>query len=241
MAIDEFTIIREYIQLVFLSTLYAKKESTSIYFKGGTAIHLLFRAARFSEDLDFTSTLSKKELEAILVDTAKKVNLTIPGVVIKKSEANPSSLTGILSYRSEGAKYPLNLHVEFSLREKPLTRRETLLETVFPLASTPVIRHLDWHEILAEKIRALMVRTRGRDLYDLWFLLTKEIALDWKMAGEKMKLYKKFVSKEDIIERVRAFDERQLKADLQKFLSVSDRKMIPHLKSMLLNRLDELR
>lgn len=241
MAIDEFTIIREYIQLVFLSVLYARNESTKVYFKGGTAIHLLLRAGRFSEDLDFTTTLPKKEIESILLATVKKVNLTVPGVAIRKSKANPSSLTGIVSYRPEGAKYPLNMHVEFSVRETPLTKKETVLETIFPLASSPVIRHLDWNEILAEKVRALMMRSRGRDLYDLWFLLSKEVLLDWKMVGEKMKLYKKAVSQEEIVERVRAFDESQLKSDLQKFLSVSDRKMIPHLRPMLLQKLSDLR
>lgn len=236
-SIDEFTIIREYLQLVLLTELYAKKESTGVYFKGGTAIHLLMNGGRFSEDLDFTATLSKKELQAVFFDMVKKASRTIPGVTIKKSEANPNSLAGIVSYQPEGTKYPLNVHVEFSLRDKPLTKRETVLETIFPLASSPVIRHLDWSEILAEKIRALMTRSRGRDLYDLWFLLSKEIPLNWKMANDKMKLYTKGVRQEDIMKRVRDFDEKQLKSDLQTFLSVPDRKMIPHLKGALLKKL----
>lgn len=74
---------------------------------------------------------------------------------------------------------------------------------------------------------------------DLWFLLSKEVALDWKMVGEKMKLYKKTASRKDIVERVRAFDEHQLKSDLQKFLSASDRKMIPHLRALLSQKLSD--
>jgi len=48
---DGFTIFREYLQLVFLSYLYRERKSNRIYFKGGTAIRLLFDSPRFSEDL----------------------------------------------------------------------------------------------------------------------------------------------------------------------------------------------
>ena len=33
--IDEFTIRREYIQILFLNSLYQQSEATQIYFKGG--------------------------------------------------------------------------------------------------------------------------------------------------------------------------------------------------------------
>ena len=52
--IDGFTIIREYLQLVLLNYLYKNKEAEKIFFKGGTAIRLLFGSTRFSEDLDFS-------------------------------------------------------------------------------------------------------------------------------------------------------------------------------------------
>lgn len=39
--IDNFTILREYLQLVFLGHLYSDRKSKHIYFKGGTAIPLL--------------------------------------------------------------------------------------------------------------------------------------------------------------------------------------------------------
>jgi predicted nucleotidyltransferase component of viral defense system len=45
----------------FLSRLYSRRESENIFFKGGTALHLIFKAPRFSEDLDFTVELEEKE------------------------------------------------------------------------------------------------------------------------------------------------------------------------------------
>ena len=59
--INEATVFREYLQLLFLSKLYTKKQSENIFFKGGTALHLIYKAPRFSEDLDFTVELKEKD------------------------------------------------------------------------------------------------------------------------------------------------------------------------------------
>ena len=47
-------VIREYVQHLFLSHLYALPQSDHLAFKGGTALRLLYGSPRFSEDLDFT-------------------------------------------------------------------------------------------------------------------------------------------------------------------------------------------
>ena len=119
-AIDEFAIIREYIQVVFLSELFSSKASEKIYFKGGTAIHLLLKSGRFSEDLDFTSELSADELDKTIKDTVKRMSMTIPEISIKRTDENKFAYTGILKYQPENSRYPLNLHLDFSFLGKPL-------------------------------------------------------------------------------------------------------------------------
>src|SRR3989338_2304347 len=218
LAIDEFTIIREYIQIVFLSILYSTKESQKIYFKGGTAIRLLLKSGRFSEDLDFTAELAAKEIDAVVNETIKKVSLTVPDVRLKKTHEGNASYTGILSYQPEGMKHPLNIHLDFSLREKPETSKQTVLETDFPVAPQPVVRHMDWQEILAEKIRAFLVRSKGRDVYDLWFMLGKGVGMDWDMINRKAEMYNITTSLQDIKNRVGGFDQKKPKNDLGKFL-----------------------
>ncbi|MBI5414256.1 nucleotidyl transferase AbiEii/AbiGii toxin family protein [Candidatus Peregrinibacteria bacterium] len=236
-AIDEFTIIREYLQVVFLSALYSMKKSQKIYFKGGTAIRLLFNAGRFSEDLDFTTNLTIAELNTLIKNVLRKVLFIIPDTSLKKVKKGNKSYSGILSYTPKDAKYPLSLHLEFSIREIPETSEEHVLQTDFPIPSGAIIKHLSFTEILAEKIRALMLRSKGRDMYDLWFLLSKGVELDLKMVNRKMKFYHIEFSAEDILERIQKFDEKQLKNDLQKFLRVHDRNLIPHLKELILQQM----
>lgn len=177
-AIDEFSVIREYLQVLFLSALYDQKESSKIYFKGGTALRLLLNSFRFSEDLDFTS-----------------------------------------------------------LREKPLTEKDAVLETLFPVSPYPVVKCLSWEEVLAEKIRALMHRAKGRDLFDIWYLLSKGTEIDWEMADKKMAFYKKKVSREDVLSKISSFDRKMLKLDLGKFLPLNQRTIAAHIKEMLMEKL----
>ncbi|NCP87391.1 MAG: hypothetical protein CO094_10085 [Anaerolineae bacterium CG_4_9_14_3_um_filter_57_17] len=71
--INETVIFREYLQLVFLQKLYQKTPSQKIFFKGGTAIHLVYQAPRFSEDLDFSVTSSMSEFTAYIEAVLKRM------------------------------------------------------------------------------------------------------------------------------------------------------------------------
>lgn len=59
--VDKFTIFREYLQTLFLNYLYKEKLAEKIFFKGGTCLHLCYNSPRFSEDLDFLTTLPEEK------------------------------------------------------------------------------------------------------------------------------------------------------------------------------------
>ncbi len=238
--IDKFSVIREYLQIVFLSNLYTRRESDKIFFKGGTALRLLFQSFRFSEDLDFTSLISGKKLFKILEKALKDTNLTIPNVTLKKIEISKVSLTGFLSFKAENLKFPLNVHLDFSFREKPLTSKESILETLFPVGPYPVIRHLEIEEILAEKIRAIMTRAKGRDFFDIWFLLTKQVRINWEMVNKKMLYYKKKISPDDLVRKIKAINSKKMSQDLGKFLPLQQRKIVDNLKELLMEKINNL-
>jgi predicted nucleotidyltransferase component of viral defense system len=236
-AIDEFSVIREYLQILFLSGLYEQRESSRIYFKGGTALRLLINSFRFSEDLDFTSLIPADEIKKILTKIIRKINLVMPDVELRQVKTNINSLTSFLRYKTDEMKFPLNIHLEFSLREKPLTEKDVVLETLFPVSPYPIVKCLSWEEILAEKIRALMHRAKGRDLFDIWYLMSKGTKIDWIMVNKKMAFYNKKVVPEDVVSKIRGFDRKMLKLDLGKFLPVTQRKIAENIKEMLFEKL----
>ncbi len=234
--IDEYSILREYVQILFLSNLYSEKKSSEIYFKGGTAIRLLLNSYRFSEDLDFTSILKEESIEEITASTIKKMNLTLP-VSFKRLKSIDKTFTGTISYNGELYKYPLNIHLDFSLREIPQTRKETVLETLFPISPYPIVIHMDWEEILSEKVRALITRVKGRDLFDIYYLLSKDIKIDLRLVNKKLEYYKKTTTKDDIIAKIKTLEEKQLTNDLNKYLPSTHRKMTSQLKELLIKRI----
>jgi predicted nucleotidyltransferase component of viral defense system len=68
----DLNIRREYIQHLFLSYFYQQPQTNQIFFKGGTALRLIYKSPRFSEDLDFGSTLHDvNEIEKALLDRHK--------------------------------------------------------------------------------------------------------------------------------------------------------------------------
>jgi len=86
-------------------------------------------------------------------------------------------------------EYNNKIKLDFSGREKPIREVKSPSITVYDMEIK--IPTLDLTEILAEKIRALIVRGKSRDLYDVWFLLSKNITLDLDLVNEKLKLYDK--------------------------------------------------
>src|SRR3972149_1697860 len=80
--IDEFSIFREYLQLIFLSYLYQEKGASKIIFKGGTALRLLFGSPRFSEDLDFSTNYDDLEITKLIKKIEVKIDRELPSLTI---------------------------------------------------------------------------------------------------------------------------------------------------------------
>lgn len=234
--IDQYSILREYLQLLFLKYFYESKESRMIYFKGGTAIHFLFGSFRFSEDLDFTSLIPASEIKVLLNKVMVKLETEIAGLELHDLGFKEHSLTEVIKYRSN-LKYPLTIRLEFSVREKPLTRSVSPIETPFPVGAYPLVAHLDSEEILAEKIRAILTRHKGRDLFDFWFLMSKGVKVNVKYVQKKMDWYKIRYEHANLIAAIGKYGQKTINADLGKFLPRHYRSFVNDLKSRALEKL----
>lgn len=235
--IDRVTIEREYWQLLFLQKIYELPGSQKLYFKGGTAIRFLYQSFRFSEDLDFTSVLNKEDTEKLLLKVLNffktKTNTNIEYTkeqVVNKFEAG--SLKYRLLFYPYQSKHKTSIRIDISFREKPQTKEiKVLIPFDYPIAPYPLVVCFSAKELLAEKIRALFKRGKPRDLFDLWFLLTKKTMIDEEMISLKFKYYPglKF-SHFDLIKTIKDYDEKELKNDLNQFLPENYRNFYKQLK-----------
>lgn len=235
--IDHFSILREYIQILFLFHLYNIKNSDQIYFKGGTAIRLLFDSFRFSEDLDFSTALSAKSISGLLENTLTNFKKELGNISLISPTLKKNSIISRINFKSEETAYPLSIHLEFSLREKPIMPKTSQFETLYPISPYPVVKHLAWEEILAEKIRACFIRAKSRDLFDIWYLLTKEVPLKWDMVNKKMAYYNRAVSPQELVDHIEKINQSDFVKDLAKFLPSTQRPLLNELKPKLLTKL----
>lgn len=232
--IDDLTIVREYIQIVFLNYLYQQEESAKIYFKGGTAIHLLMNSVRFSEDLDFSTPLSDKTITKAIKKAGRGLSKELPEIRILPLYKGKDSIRFRIKCELSDFKYPFNIRLDFNQKKNLKQTVSSPLATNFPVVFFSLIMHLSSEEILAEKICAFLTRAKGRDIYDLWFLLEKRTVINEKLISLKLIEAEKKYEKDLLVKKIRHFPIANLQKDLNKFLPRSQRPIIDQLKDLLL-------
>lgn len=165
---SELNIRREYFQHLFLSYLYRQPDSDTMYFKGGTALRLLYRSPRYSEDLDFdTPEGNVKKIETIISTALGDIEQE--GITTDISEAKPTS-GGYLadtSFTVDTTKVIIRLEMSFRQRE----RHGDVVQVSGDFLPLYTITQLAQEELVAGKLQALLTRGKPRDFYDLYFLL----------------------------------------------------------------------
>ena len=147
----------------------------NIAFRGGTALHKLYLKpqARYSEDIDLVQ-IKEGQIKPILV--AIREQLKFLGIK-RKVKQNVNMNTVIYRFESEiPPVINLRLKVEINCREH---------FTVFGFQETEHKIDNGWYsgscniktykleELLGTKLRALYQRSKGRDLFDLYYALEK--------------------------------------------------------------------
>ncbi|MEA3255804.1 MAG: nucleotidyl transferase AbiEii/AbiGii toxin family protein [Candidatus Altiarchaeota archaeon] len=178
---------REYFQDIILFIIY-ERFGRELVFKGGTAMNRCYNLNRFSEDLDFTA-------ENIDVTKVLEEGLTRFYIEYEVSK-HPHEQGMQIILRLKGPLFMskresmCKIEIDLSFREKVLL--EPRIETIgrflkeIPMFDVIVMQE---GEILAEKVRAIMTRTRARDVYDLSFLLDRDTKIDTGLIEEKLMYY----------------------------------------------------
>lgn len=226
--IDPYTILREYVQIRFLDVFFRLVKPKTFFFKGGTAIRLVFGSDRFSEDLDFTVTHGITNPIVYATEAIASLAKEIPDISIKplKTIAGQSAKVSLRSFASH---QPLTIKLDFSLREDVLAPLLAAIKTSLPIAGTPLVDTISKEEILAEKIWAIMNRKKGRDVYDLWYLLHTGTPATKAFIEKKLALYHEVFHPKALFDAIASWNEKELYQDIAKFLPKSQRRIITEL------------
>lgn len=201
----ELNVRREYIQHLFLTYFYQQPQTDKIYFKGGTALRLLYDSPRFSEDLDFSSSLtSLHPIEQAVLETLAEIERENISPELRESKRTSGGYLAIMTFQMQEDRVALQLDI--SLREgrkkgEPITVASSYIPafTVIALAR---------EQLIEEKVNALLTRQKARDFYDLYFILRANL-LPTKERGVLPQLLQ-------VIQRARIDFEKELKQFLPK-------------------------
>ncbi len=182
---------RDYIQQLTLYSLYSTSQQFA--FKGGTAIRIVYRGNRYSEDLDFNYS---GEIEGVLNNWADVLHrLEYFGCMaeIRNSWKGEHSFSFDISY--QGPLYDGRdrtkgkVRVDISLRDESIETRRVLVTSEYDDLKPFVVTVLNPEHLLAEKLRALLVRSKPRDVYDIWLLSRQGVKLNIDLVNQKLTLY----------------------------------------------------
>lgn len=179
---------REYLQVYLLRLLHERGAFESLAFIGGTALRVLYRLPRFSEDLDFSAHpdpgRSVPEMEGLFRNLT--ADLERAGYRMTVRGKQPRGVASVwLRFDglpaecgwSRDPRIGLSIRAEVDLRPpKGAVTETTLVQRFFPVA----IRHYDRPSLFAGKLHAILARpwAKGRDWFDLVWYLTEQRGLE---------------------------------------------------------------
>jgi predicted nucleotidyltransferase component of viral defense system len=218
---------RDYLQHLLLSLLYAR--SQSLTFKGGTAVRLVYRGNRYSEDLDFNGPDDMDSLRRTWGDIV--ADLQDFGILAQMRDEWQSDVGYSFDVSYAGPLYDRRDHSKGKVRVD-VNRRLEAVETWRELIHSEyddvrpfVVTVLTAEHMLAEKVRALLVRGKPRDLYDIWLLLRQGVSPDRSLIERKLQLYGIAFTPQALAEaatRVWPDWERDLRPLLPQFVAYED-------------------
>ena len=188
---------RDYVQHLLLRTLTGR--SQGLVFKGGTALRLVYRGNRFSEDLDFNVAAGADNLAGVagLRSLWQQIvgELADFGMVAEVRNEWEGEAGYSLDVSYQGPLYDGRdrskgkVRVDISRRQEPVETRRELVRSEYDDVLPFVVTVLTPEHLLAEKVRALIVRAKPRDLYDVWLLLAQGVTLERGLVEQKLALY----------------------------------------------------
>lgn len=169
----EGNILREYFQHLFLSYFFQQPEADNIYFKGGTALRMLYKSPRFSEDLDFSANFSgSAEIEQALITTLTEIEKEGIFTHLQEAKITTGGYLAVISFQKDPV---VAIQIDISLREdKKMGELLTISNDFIP---TYTVFALTREQLIDEKIQALLTRKKPRDFYDLYFLIRANLLL----------------------------------------------------------------
>lgn len=225
--------LREYLQFKILEIIFDSKYAGGLCFLGGTCLRIVHGNRRFSEDLDFDNIRLKEDAFGEVADEIQKqlkregyevelktvmkgawhCHIKFPGLLFEE---------GVSGHREEKILIQLDTepqHFDYEPERFILNR----FEVFTTILTTPLAL------LMAQKFYAVINRKRnkGRDFYDLVFLMSKNISPNYNYLDQKLSITSGKSLKEAVLATCETLEMDVMAKDVEPFLfDTSDLKKV---------------
>ncbi len=191
---QKINFLREYLQHIILKIISDSGFKNNLIFTGGTALRLIYKTNRFSEDLDF-SLINKKgyTLEKLIkkIDIGlKKFGFFIEIKKIQNETINSFFIrfSNILQLLNLAVQPNQKLSIKIEIDTNP-PRGGKIQEYIFYDRFYFFINHFSRESLFSLKLHAILFRhyDKGRDFYDLIYFLNKKVIPDLELFNKAVK------------------------------------------------------
>ena len=226
-------LLKEYLQYKILEILYKSQYARGLCFLGGTCLRIVHGNQRFSEDLDFDNLfLNDEEFKELAKVIEKELNregfecemktvmkgawhcyVRFPGLLFEKGLSGHTEEKILIQLDTEPQQFDYE-------PERFILNRFEVFTTIL---STPL------KLLMAQKLFAIINRKRnkGRDFFDLVFLMSRSIQPDYNYLKEKIAISDSNTLKKAILKKCQKLDMEEMARDVEPFLfKINDRKKV---------------
>jgi predicted nucleotidyltransferase component of viral defense system len=220
---DEF-LLKEYLQYRMLRLVYRSEHGPKLVFLGGTCLRLVHDNPRFSEDLDFDNRgLDTEQFKAlgeevragltaegydVEIDirsrTAYRCKVRFPGLLFKHGMSGHAEQRVLIQFDTEPQQYAY----------------EPELRTLSKFGIAMSVPCCSLSLLLAQKCLTILQRPRnkGRDFYDVVFLLSRGVAPDMGYITQRTGLGSQRALAEALLEHCAKLDMKAQAEDVRQFV-----------------------
>lgn len=230
---EKLNATREFLQLLILKIIYDNGYFKNLTFTGDTALRILYKIKRFSEDLDF-SLASKGRYRLKSLAKTLQLNLEQNGFLLDITARKVKTVEA-LELRFRELLYPLGLiplknqklMIKLEIDTNPPKGSKTELSLVNEMTFVFTVTHFDLPSLYATKLHACFYRAyaKGRDFYDLIWYLGKKTVPNFAVLNNAIKQTQgkdpninEANWKEFLLNRLKKVDFNAAKKDLERFL-----------------------
>jgi len=224
----KLSILREYLQYKILQTIFKSSVSSKLCFMGGTALRIVYNNQRFSEDLDFDNFGLTVD-EFITLSSEVKKSLELEGYEVEVKNVFRQVFRCYIKIprllKDQGLSNLDDEKIVIQIDTTPQNfefQPETFLLDKFDVFANISVTPVDI--LLSQKVAAFLNRkaTKGRDLFDIVFLLQRDIKPNMQYLNQKINLSSHEEVKSALMNKADELDLKAVASDVMPFLFNSE-------------------